>query len=95
MNLTLKRIEAELARQNLEFITPEQAAAYMLEPPQNLGYIEKLDLYEFRAAVGIAAADVIFAGFSVAADKAVKMGLFTKPASPVQADGAAAPGGGQ
>tara|TARA_R110000824_G_C15189032_1_gene674550 strand:+ start:1309 stop:1593 length:285 start_codon:yes stop_codon:yes gene_type:complete len=94
MNTTLKRIEDELARQNLENITPEQAAAYMLEPWQNLDDLGRLGRYPFRAAVGIAGADVIFAGFSAAADKAVKMGL-SKPASPAQADGAAAPGGGQ
>ena len=94
MNTTLKRIEDELARQKLEFIPAEQAAAYMLGFSQHLDDLGRLGRYPFRAAVGIAGADVIFAGFSAAADKAVKMGL-SKPASPAEADGAAAPGGGQ
>ena len=56
MNTTLKRIEDELARQNLENITPEQAAAYMLEPWQNLDDLGRLGRYPFRAAVADGAA---------------------------------------
>ena len=86
MNTTLKRIEDELARQKLEFIPAEQAAAYMLGFSQHLDDLGRLGRYQFRAAVAIAGADVIFAGFTAAAMKAAEMGLMTKPASAGLAD---------